>query len=218
MRPNKFIAGATGAVLYAVATLATAATVTFSNFVDDGSPTLFDPGDSSGSNIDIDGNKLTLTPGNGLNNFEADGSSVATQAANDTLTFIVTAPTNYFITSVSYTEQGSGTTGEGVAIATGSMVADGTPRNFLTQVFGENTASGWSITPSDIPIANKQQIAVSISNNLFAISLGGGAFIEKTMAELEVGIQVIPVPPAFGMLGAALVGLATIGMRRRAAS
>jgi len=43
MRANKLIAGAAGVLLYAAAGAAGAATVTFSNFNDDGSPALFEP-------------------------------------------------------------------------------------------------------------------------------------------------------------------------------
>jgi len=206
MRANKLIAGAAGVLLYAAAGAAGAATVTFSNFNDDGSPALFD----ISQNV-ISGNTIEL----GRNNFEADGASIATQQANDTMTFTITADPGQVITSVSYVENGNGATGEGVAIATGSLVADGQPANFLTQIFAPNTPEqGWTIGPLTIDIDNKQQISVSVTNSLFALSLGGPARIEKSFSELTV--TTVPLPPAFGMLGAALVGLATVGMRRRA--
>ncbi len=197
------------AVLLAGSAAASAATVTFSNFQDgNNDPALFD----ISANV-ISGNTLTV----GLNNFTADGSSIVTQAANDTLAFTITAPAGYWITSVSYTEEGDGETTNGIATASGALVADGIPANFLTQVFGPQTSSAWSITPTPIAIDNKTEIAVSINNNLFAIALGGGetATISKTFAELEVGLTAIPLPPAILMLGSALVGLGTVGMRRR---
>jgi hypothetical protein len=38
--------------------------------------------------------------------------------------------------------------------------------------------------------------------------------IEKLSATLSVGLTPVPLPPALGLLGAALIGLTTIGKRR----
>jgi len=190
----------------AATSAAQAATVTFSNFADGNNAALyFDIATTSQT-----GNTLTL----GLNNFTANGLNVS---ALDTLSFLVTAPTGFQITRISYSENGTGQTTNGVALATGSMTADGTPKNFLTQMFTPNTgASNWSISGS-IDIANKDSIAVSIVNSLFAVTFGGIndiATVSKTGATIEVEVAPVPLPPAVWMLGSALVGLATVGRRK----
>jgi len=193
----------------AATSAAQAATVTFSNLADGNNSALFfDLGTTSQS-----GNTLTL----GLNNFTANGQSTLSLSALDTLSFLVTAPAGFHITRISYTENGTGQTTNGVALATGSLTADGIPKNFLTQMFTPNTgASNWSISGS-IDIANKDSIAVSIVNSLFAVTFGGIsdiATVSKTGASIEVQVAPVPLPPAVWMLGSALVGLATVGRRK----
>ena len=193
----------------AMASTAQAATVSFTNLADgNGAALYFDVGTTSAS-----GNTLNI----GLSNFTANGQSQLSLSALDTLSFLVTAPTGFHITSISYTESGTGATTNGFALATGSLTADGIPKNFLTQMFTPNTgASSWSISGS-IDIANKDAIAVSIVNSLFAVAfnpLADIASISKTGASISVEIAPVPLPPAVWMLGSALVGLATVGRRK----
>ncbi len=192
----------------AMASTAQAATVSFTNLADgNGAALYFDVGTTSAS-----GNTLNI----GLSNFTANGQSQLSLSALDTLSFLVTAPTGFHITSISYTESGTGATTNGFALATGSLTADGIPKNFLTQMFTPNTgASSWSISGS-IDIANKDAIAVSIVNSLFAVAFTSldTAFISKTGASISVEIAPVPLPPAVWMLGSALVGLATVGRRK----
>ncbi len=208
---KKSVAGTVmGLTLLGAGMAAQAATVTFSNILDGNlDPSLFDVSATVAS-----GNTLTI----GVNNFQADGGSTATLSALDTLSFQVTAPTGFMIKKVTYTENGSGETTGGVAFATGSITADGTPKNFLMQLFLPNTSESiWSIGGS-VDIADKTSIIVSIVNSLSAVSFGGLtdiAQIAKTGASIDVEIAPIPLPPAVWMLGSALVGLATI--RRRVA-
>lgn len=201
-----------GATFLAVAPLAAqAATVTFSNLADgNNAAAFFDIGTTviDGDNIDI-----------GINGFTANGSNQATLSALDTFSFTVKANPGFVITKVSYTESGSGQTTNGVALATGSITADGTPKNFLTQLFTPNTGlSNWSIGGS-VDVANKQEIIVSIVNSLFAVTFGGLtdiATISKTGATLTIETieaAPIPLPPAAWLLGSALVGLVTMGRR-----
>jgi len=188
---------------------AQAASVTFSNIVDgNGSPALFDV--STTMPDAGNPNKLNI----GLNNFMADGSSIATSSAVDTLSMIITAPLGYVITSVDYTEAGNVRTTDGVATASGSLVADNIPTNFLTQLFSPNAASAWTITPATTPIADKTSIAVSITNSLFAFGFTpeGVAQIEKTGAMLTVGIVQVPEPATALLLMMGMLGLAA---RRR---
>lgn len=207
----KTISKTLGAVALAAITFgANAATVTFSNLADgNGAPSFFDIGTTT-----ISGNQITI----GINNFKADGASQVTVSALDTFSFTVTAPTGFKITKITYTESGKGETTNGVAAATGSITADGTPKNFLTQLFIPNTSeSDWSITGS-VNVANKDSIAVSIVNSLFAAAFlpTDLAYVEKTGASISVDIAPVPVPPAVWMLGSAIVGLATVGRRKSA--
>lgn len=207
----KTISKTLGAVALAAITFgANAATVTFSNLADgNGAPSFFDIGTTT-----ISGNQITI----GINNFKADGASQVTVSALDTFSFTVTAPTGFKIAKITYTESGKGETTNGFAAATGSITADGTPKNFLTQLFIPNTSeSDWSITGS-VNIANKDSIAVSIVNSLFAAAFlpTDLAYVEKTGASISVDIAPVPVPPAVWMLGSAIVGLATVGRRKSA--
>ncbi|HMM75825.1 MAG TPA: VPLPA-CTERM sorting domain-containing protein [Gammaproteobacteria bacterium] len=207
----KTISKTLGAVALAAITFgANAATVTFSNLADgNGAPSFFDIGTTT-----ISGNQITI----GINNFKADGASQVTVSALDTFSFTVTAPTGFKITKITYTESGKGETTNGFAAATGSITADGTPKNFLTQLFIPNTSeSDWSITGS-VDVANKDSIAVSIVNSLFAAAFlpTDLAYVEKTGASISVDIAPVPVPPAVWMLGSAIVGLATVGRRKSA--
>jgi len=207
----KTISKTLGAVALAAITFgANAATVTFSNLADgNGAPSFFDIGTTT-----ISGNQITI----GINNFKADGASQVTVSALDTFSFTVTAPTGFKITKITYTESGKGETTNGFAAATGSITADGTPKNFLTQLFIPNTSeSDWSITGS-VNIADKDSIAVSIVNSLFAAAFlpTDLAYVEKTGASISVDIAPVLVPPAVWMLGSAIVGLATVGRRKSA--
>ncbi|MCP4288830.1 MAG: VPLPA-CTERM sorting domain-containing protein [Gammaproteobacteria bacterium] len=185
--------------------------VTFSDIVDgDGLSSLFDVDATA---VDLsDGNKLII----GLNNFSANGDSILTYSAVDTLTMTIDAPSGYFITSVSYTEGGDGQTENGVATATGALVADSTPINFLTQIFAPNADSGWTITPATILIDNKTSIVVSITNSLFAFAFAPGeiAQITKTSATLTIGVEPVPLPAAVWLFGSTLIGFVAFGRRR----
>lgn len=185
-----------------------AATVTFSDIIDgDGSASLFDV--SATVPDPGDGNKLII----GLNDFSADGTSVTT--ALDTLTLTINADPGFLITSISYTETGVGSTTEGVAAATGSIVVDNKPTNFVTQLFSPNSSSGWSITPSLAVSGNKTSINISITNSLFAVAFPGGiAEIAKSSATLTIGTQPVPLPPAVWLFGSVLAGFVAFSRRR----
>jgi len=193
-----------GILLFAV-TGVQAASVTFSNIVDgDGLPQFFDVGETSAS-----GNMLTI----GLNNFKADGAT-GPNSALDTLSFTVTAPVGYWITKVTYAEGGDGQTTDGMAIASGSITADGTPKNFNTQFFGPNSNGGWSTT-GWVDIDDATEIQVSIFNSLFAAIFEDGetAWVKKTLASVEVEIAPVPIPSTLLLLGGGLAGL--FCLRRR---
>jgi len=188
-----------------------AATVDFTNIMDgDGQPRLFDAANTAPD--PTDGNILII----GLNDFTADGASAVTSSAVDTMSMTINAPAGFFISSVSYTEGGTGITTNGVAAATGSIVVDNTPTNFLTQLFQPNANSGWTITPVIAYGGNKSSINVSITNSLFAFAFSptDTAEITKTSATLTVGIEPVPLPPAVWLFGSTLLGFVAFSRRR----
>lgn len=209
---------AAAAALVALPGTALGNVVTFSNITDgNGNPSLFDV--TTTAPDPADGNRLII----GLNNFVADGTSIATQSAVDTLSLTVTAPAGFLITSVDYAEGGTGQTGEGVATASGSLVADNIATNFLTQLFAPNTVGPWSIMPATTIIDNKTAIGVSISNSLFAFSFAPNeiATIGKTSAVLTVGLSPeiaatpIPEPATLALFVLGLAGLLSMETTRR---
>jgi hypothetical protein len=206
-----FLAG-TVLLLFSV-TGVQAAFVTFSNIAD---------GDGISDNFDAvataagagGSNTLDIV----LNNFTADGALGAVSAL-DTLSFTVTAPAGYWITKVSYDEGGIGETTQGIAIATGSITAGGTPKNFPTQIFGTNSVGDWT-TGGWVNIANSNEIEVSIVNSLFATTFGGPndiANISKTEASVTVDLAQIPIPSAILLLFSGLVAVISIRKRSQGA-
>lgn len=193
------------------------AMVTISD-ADDGNDdaSLFDSSAAGFTQSGTFGEVITLN----LNSFEADGTDLTKLVAADSISMTLTAPAGYKITSISYTEGGNGETGSsGFATATGSITLDGDTRNFLTQLFTPNTNNtGWTITPLAFTGLNQTAVELNIDNVLNAFEFGGTgvAFVEKTLAEINVGLTAIPLPPAIFMLGAAIAGLATVGRRKNA--
>ncbi len=216
---------AQGLLVFALTSLMTsaqAAMVTVTNVVDgNSSSTLFDPSFGPPTGISQSGPSDEVIS-IGLDTFTATvtGLSPLFATALDTLFMTITAPAGYFISLITYTESGTGTTSDGFASATGSMVIDGIPVNFLTQNFGPVTSSGWTILPTPTPIANKTSINISITNSLVAFAFKGpnnpAATISKTGATITVGLTAIPLPPALWMMGAAVAALVTVGRRRSA--
>jgi hypothetical protein len=204
------------AVIIGMGGTAQAATVTFSNIADgDASNNLFDTSQTAPIG---DGDTLDI----GLNNFTADG--IFFTSAVDTLSLTITADPGRIITSITYTEGGSGETEEGVAYATGSIVADNQPFNFPTVFFNQHQQGAWTITPESeagtgmIAIDNKESITVSITNSLLAVAFAPNeiARITKTGAFLSVTTEaiVVPLPAAAWLFSSALIGLAGIGRKR----
>ncbi len=194
----------------AIASTTQAAVATFSNILDgNGDSSLFD---TTATGADpTDGNILNI----GLNDFRAEFGTIS---ALDTLSFMITAPDGYFINALTYTESGSGlTASDGVAIATGSIVVNNVPVNFLSQVFGPNSGSAWSISPIlPASIFNNQPsvVAVSIVNSLFAVGSDDNTWIEKDSAALTVNLASVPVPSSLFLLGSGLFAI-TFRMRRK---
>ena len=191
-----------------IAGAAQAATVTFSNILDgNGIPLLFDP--STTIPDPSDGNTLII----GLLDFTANGETIS---AVDTLSLMISAPAGYFITSLSYTEEGIGNAVTGIAVATGSIVVNNFPVNFPTQVFSPGASGGWSISPTlpDSIFNNETSVMVSITNSLFAHGATADE-IAKTFASLTVGLTPVPVPSSIFLLGGGLFAILGTMRRRR---
>jgi hypothetical protein len=187
-----------------------AATVTFVDLASgDGLPSLFDPGASI-----VAGNTLQV----GLNNFSAP-TFIGPGAVDSFAVRILAAPGHY-ITTLDYSEiYDYAVTVGGVVGITLTAVANSLPSVPAFAFFGGN-ASG-----SNVEIAISQivfgpgvtEVLFNISNTLVAFAPGGSASITKTLATLEIGTTPIPLPPAIGLLGAALIGLANVRPRRQRA-
>lgn len=193
-----------------IATTTQAAVVSFSDILDGNrDASLFDPATTL---VDpSDGNILNI----GLNDFTA---TFGTIQALDTLSLMITAPAGYYINALNYTEIGSGAASDGVAIATGSIVVNNVPVNFVSQTFLPNSGSEWSITPilpNSIFDDQPSVVAVSIINSLFAVGSDFDTWITKDLATLTVGLGVtqVPIPSSLFLLGSGL--FAIIGRMRR---
>jgi hypothetical protein len=198
------------ALLAAGSFSAQAATATFSGMNSgDGTDLLFSV---SGTTIDgVDGNILNV----GLNSFKAVSASGAPTVLVDTFSVNITAPTGFYITSVDYDEVYSYLSSTGVAAITLSVVANGVASNPASAAFAFSNGANVGISiPQIVYGPGVESVSLSISNSLFAYALSNTVEIEKLSATLSVGLTPVPLPPALGLLGAALIGLTTIGKRR----
>ena len=155
----------------------------------------------------------------GLSDFVASGIVGGSDvSAFDTLSFKVVVDPGYYITKITYNESGTTTTGAGgVTLSTGSVVSNGVANGLgLYLQNSPSSASGWSLTTSFTYAASEQltEAAVSITNSLLAV---GDAVISKDGASVTFEVTPVPIPPALGMLGAGLVGLATVARRKLSA-
>jgi hypothetical protein len=151
--------------------------------------------------------------------FSAVDNSDTGASALDSMFLTMSAPANFVISSISFSESGNhnvnGT--DGVSVDTRSITIDGMPRtlapHFKSNTFGVNVP--WSIGPIVVPTANKGTIDISTVNSLFAFAaVGGSASVEKNIPpQITVGLTAIPLPPAFLLMGTAIVALAAVKRR-----
>ncbi len=152
----------------------------------------------------------------GLSNFSANGNAGGVYiSAFDTISFRVVADPGSYLTGLAYLESGVRTIGAGggITLSTGSVVANGTASD-LGLVLGTSPTPivNWSLgTAFDFTGLNLTEIIVSITNSMLAF---GDAGIAKTAASVSFELTPVPLPPAVGLLGAAVVALATINRRR----
>jgi len=187
-----------------------AATVTFTNMSSgNGNASLFDPDASI-----INGDSLEV----GLDGFTAAtgvGDPVDVQV--DSFAVKVTALPGYVISSLDYGEVYEyAISAGGVAGITLTGVANGSPSTPAFAFFGGGSAGlnvGIALSQILFP-AGTTEVLFNISNTLFAFSPAGVSTIGKASATLDIGTTPVPLPPAIGLLGAALIGLATVRPRR----
>jgi len=156
-----------------------------------------------------------------LNAFVATSSSFGDlNIVTDSVRMNLTAPTGYKITSITYTEEGSGNTGNGIAAASGTIFINSTPNNFAMVLLQQNSNSGWTIGPVLNAVDGLDSVEVEITNMITAIALDASTTttIGKSFAEIEVGLTAVPIPPAIWMMGAAITALVTVGRRGGQAS
>lgn len=186
-----------------------AATVTFTNLSSgDGNASLFDPGASI-----INGDTLEV----GLNSFAAATSLVAPVVVKvDSFAVKVTALPGYYISTLDYGEvYDYAIAAGGIAGITLTGVANGNPSTPAFAFFGGGSGSNVGIAISQILFpTGTSEVFFNISNTLFAFTPAGVSSIGKTAATLAIGTTPVPLPPALGLLGAALIGLATVRPRR----
>jgi hypothetical protein len=199
---------------FSVPALAVSVTFTLDTPADDGSPLRFDP-----AAIVFGDTGFTLSEGFGLSDFTAV-SFEGVVAVEDTLSFSVTAPDGWLITSVSYSESGTGSvSGAAIARAKARMVIDGTLQDLGSQTFVFGSSGEWVLpeVETSFAIASLQSVDIDIINELLAAALGPGATasIAKTSASFSVTLAPVPLPPALGMLGVGLLALATVNRRKR---
>lgn len=202
------------------ALLALAATTTFDVSAAEVTFGSYDDSHSAGPQdtrelFDIDasiasGNHLDI----GIADFNAAGDAMV--VALDTLSFLVTAPDGFVITSLTYNEAGQRSIdgSGGATVATGSVVANGMT-NDLGLVMGTepSSSSGWALDTAFDFGSGVDSVMVSITNSLFAA--GGGA-IAKTLAGVDVSLAAapVPLPVSFGLLASGVIGACTLGRRR----
>jgi len=203
-----------GTVLLAAGSFsAQAATATFSDMNSgNGTDLLFSV---TGTTVDgLDGNILHI----GLNGFKATSGGAPT-ALVDSFSVNIAAPTGFYITSIDYAEVYSYLSGTGVTAITLSVVANGAASNPASAAFAFSDGSNVGISiPTIVYGPGVEMVSLSISNSLFAFALSDAVAIEKLSGTLSVGLTPVPLPPALGLLGAALIGLTTIGKRRNRAA
>ena len=163
--------------------------------------------------FDVDGSIVAGDELNvGLNAFTAVSRRVRRLPA-DSFTVTITAAPGRFISTLSYKEIYNYSAPNGVAAITMSLVANGVPSLPAAAAFsGSNGTDVMIAIPTIVFGPGVEVVTLSISNSLFAFGIGNTASIGKDMALLSV--TTVPLPPAIGLLGAALIGLATVSSRR----
>ncbi|MEX2481572.1 MAG: hypothetical protein WD928_12015 [Gammaproteobacteria bacterium] len=173
-----------------------------------GQPPLFDASLTDlGNPVDLGGSVYSLAIGLTANGTSSGGPALLA----DSFALKITAPAGFYISFVDYGETYSYSAAAAAGI-TMTAVANGqtaAPAYFI--------AGGGAGNNVDISLVNPfvftttDTVMMNVSNTIFAV---GDSSMIKDSATLLVGLTPVPLPPALGLLGAALIGLATVSSRR----
>jgi hypothetical protein len=134
---------------------------------------------------------------------------------SDTLVVTVNAAPGEILKTITYSETGGYSAETGFVAATIQLLVNGagpTPGTFMT---GNNSSLSFGNLSKtvDVSALNLTSAVVSISNQLFATPT---ASIWKDSAQLSADTQVVPLPPAMWLMGAAMAALVSVGRRQSA--
>ena len=119
------------------------------------------------------------------NDFRASALPFSNRAAMDTIAFKVTAPSGFYIGKLTYTQEGSGSTGR-TSISSGgaSWVVNNVPATL-----GTFTSNPSLVGTADISASKLTSVTVSITDSLFATT----GTVQITSA--NVLVKLIPIVP-----------------------
>jgi hypothetical protein len=128
------------------------------------------------------------------NAFRVTTLSFGNRMANDTISFVVTAPADFYVASLTYSQQGTANSGR-TAVQTGNTqwTVAGTPA-----VIGEYTGPPIVAGTINLDALQLGSVAVSITVSMFAGSTGD---MEITSANVVAEIKPVPVVGRDGTAG-----------------
>jgi hypothetical protein len=183
------------ALLVGMVSAAQAQTVTFSNINDavpgkyfDSTTTAADP---------TNGNRLIIGFNSGFDSttwvyrtFRASTAAFYRTSAMDTITFLIEAPDGYYVSKITYTQNGTGSVARtGKASGGSQWVVDDTARHL--GLFGVNpTLTG----VADLTDEYKTVVPVSITTGLFVFSTPQLGSATLTLTKASVLVELLPLP------------------------
>jgi hypothetical protein len=149
----------------------------------------------------VTGDRLIIEFNTGLdpktwkyNDFKASTAAFSHAAATDTISFTVEAPAGFYIASITYSQQGSGSVlRTGKVSSFGTWIVDGVPGDLGH--FGTNP---WLSATRTFTGTDKTVVPVSITIGLsaFAAPYLGSATVAVTAADVVAVLAPLPVPEA----------------------
>jgi hypothetical protein len=192
MQFTKWAAGvaAVGVILFSPAPIAQSPAVTFSAIADAVPNAFFDAAQTRADAVNPNRLIVGFNAGVDLTTFKFMEFRASTDAFNhlsamDTLKVTVTAPTGFYIETITYSQQGFGSdSGTGRAAGGASWVVGDTPGS---QLFSTDPALSWTVNISDQVLTS---VPLSVTNSLFvhATPNFGAATVSITSADVRVTV------------------------------
>jgi len=185
LRTSAFYAATFSALVLAGANTAAAQSVTFSKLRDAVPTKFFDAAKSAANPLDANDLKIGLDSGFDfktftLNDFVASTLPFGNRTAADTISFVVTAPSGFYISKITYRQRGTSSPFRtSVQSGTAQWVVNGFPASL--GVFRDPNLVG----TADVSTLAKQSMPVSITVSLFA---GPTGFIAINGADVRVEV------------------------------